>query len=75
MGVRTAHQTEEKAQMVVKVRRLQPASTEDVGDGADSGDDAADLDAAAQGQATQLAAEMKASLWPCTVLRPHPAPG
>ncbi len=42
--------------MVAAVRWLQPAGAED---GADSGDDAAVLDAAAQGTASNLAAEMK----------------
>lgn len=56
MGVRTAHQAEEKAQMVVSVRRLHPPERDA---SADSGDDAAALDAAAQGRASTLAAEMK----------------
>ena len=56
LGVRTAHQAEEKAQMVAAVRRLRPAEAED---GADSGDNAAALDAAAQGTGSNLAAEMK----------------
>ena len=56
--------------MVVVVRRLQTNKTEEAGDGPDSGDDVADLDAAAQGQATQLAAETKAST--VVMLAEHP---
>ncbi len=70
LGVRTAHQAEEKAQMVAAVRRLQPASAED---GADSGDDAAELDAAAHGTASNLAAEMKVHAFVmCSRLLPVP---
>ena len=56
MGVRTAHQAEEKAQMVVSVRRLRPTEADD---GADSGDDAAALDAAAEETAGRSAADIK----------------